>query len=150
MKQLLTILLFFPATGHAVAQQGLAINELFSGNIIPKERMVETRIRGRMLTDYKMSLFRSVKCKVSKEELDKINALVQQDIASYKTTEYLADERHKRSTTLMVQLAKKGKTYCYICQKAESDGKKQWVVTLIYIESTLGTLSELKKMFNNK
>ncbi len=150
MKQLLTILLFFLATGHAVAQQGLAINELFSGNIIPKERMVETRIRGRMLTDYKMSLFRSVKCKVSKEELDKINALVQQDIASYKTTEYLADERHKRSTTLMVQLAKKGKTYCYICQKAESDGKKQWVVTLIYIESTLGTLSELKKMFNNK
>ena len=124
MKQLLTILLFFLATGHAVAQQGLAINELFSGNIIPKERMVETRIRGRMLTDYKMSLFRSVKCKVSKEELDKINALVQQDI--------------------------KGKTYCYICQKAESDGKKQWVVTLIYIESTLGTLSELKKMFNNK
>ncbi len=150
MKQLLTILFFFLATGHAVAQQGLAINELFSGNIIPKERMVETRIRGRMLTDYKMSLFRSVKCKVSKEELDKINALVQQDIASYKTTEYLADERHKRSTTLMVQLAKKGKTYCYICQKAESDGKKQWVVTLIYIESTLGTLSELKKMFNNK
>ena len=150
MKQLLTILFFFLATGHAVAQQGLAINELFRGNIIPKERMVETRIRGRMLTDYKMSLFRSVKCKVSKEELDKINALVQQDIASYKTTEYLADERHKRSTTLMVQLAKKGKTYCYICQKAESDGKKQWVVTLIYIESTLGTLSELKKMFNNK
>lgn len=149
MKQLLTILLFLLTTGHAAAQQGLAINELFSGNIIPKERMVETRIRGRMLTDYKMSLFRSLKCKVNKEELDKINALVQQDIASYKTTEYLADERHKRSTTLMVQLAKKGKTYCYICQKSESEGK-QWVVTLIYIESTLGTLSELKKMFNNK
>ena len=74
---------------------------------------------------------------------------MQQDIASYKTTEYMADERHKRSTTLMVQLAKKGKTYCYICQKSESEGK-QWVVTLIYIESTLGTLSELKKMFNNK
>ena len=50
----------------------------------------------------------------------------------------------------MVQLAKKGKTYCYICQKVETDGKKQWVVTLIYIESTLESLSELKKMFNNK
>jgi len=142
-------LLFLLTTGQVAAQEGLAINEVFSGNIIPKERMVETRIRGRMLTDYKMSLFRSLKCRVSKEELDKINAVLQRDIAAYKTTEYMADERHKRSTTLMVQLAKKGKTYCYICQKAEAEGK-QWVVTLIYIESSVKTLSELKKMFNNK
>ena len=40
MKQLLTTLLFLLTTGYAAAQQGLAINELFSGNIIPKERMV--------------------------------------------------------------------------------------------------------------
>ena len=149
MKQLLTTLLFLLTTGHVAAQQGLAINELFIGNIIPKERMVETRIRGRMLTDYKMSLFRSLKCQVSKDELDKINALVHQDIVSYKTTESLADERNKRSSTLMVQLAKKGNTYCYICQKVETEGK-QWMVTLIYIESTVKTISELKKMFNNK
>ena len=66
MKQLLTTLLFLLLAGPLAAQQGLAVNELFSGNIIPRERMVETRVRGRMLTDYKMSLFRSVKCKVSK------------------------------------------------------------------------------------
>ena len=149
MKQLLTTLLFLLMTGNVAAQQGLAINELFSGNIIPRERMVDTRIRGRMLTDYKMSLFRSVKCKVSKEELEKINAVLHQDMVAYKTTECIADERHARSTTLMVQLAKKGKTYCYICQKAEAEGK-QWVVTVIYIESTVKTLAELKKMFNNK
>ena len=111
--------------------------------------MVETRVRGRMLTDYKMSLFRSVKCKVSKEELEKINAAVKRDMASYKTTESIGDERHGRSSTLMVQLAAKGNTYCYICQKAEAEGK-QWVVTVIYIESTVKTIAELKKMFNNK
>ena len=149
MRQLLTTLLFLLITGNVAAQQGLAINDLFSGNIIPRERMVETRIRGRMLTDYKMSLFRSVKCKVSKEELEKINAVLQKDMVAYKTTECIADERHGRSTTLMVQLAKKGKTYSYICQKAEVEGK-QWVVTVIYIESTVKTLAELKKMFNNK
>ena len=149
MKQLLMTFLFLLAAGHAAAQQGLAINELFSGNIIPKKRMVETRVRGRMLTDYKMSMFRSVKCKVSKEELEKINAAVHRDMASYKTTECMGDERYGRSSTLMVQLAAKGKTYCYICQKTEAEGK-QWVVTVIYIESTVKTLSELKKMFNNK
>ena len=63
MKQLLTTLLFLLLAGPLAAQQGLAVNELFCGNIIPRERMVETRVRGRMLTDYKMSLFRSVKCK---------------------------------------------------------------------------------------
>ena len=129
MRQLLMTLLLLLTTGHVAAQQGLAINELFSGSIIPKERMVETRVRGRMLTDYKMSLFRSVKCKVSKEELEKM--------------------RHGRTSTLMVQLASKGKTYCYICQKTEAVGK-EWVVTLIYIESTVKSLSELRKMFNNK
>ena len=83
MRQLLMTLLLLLTTGHVAAQQGLAINELFSGSIIPKERMVETRVRGRMLTDYKMSLFRSVKCKVSKEELEKINAAVQRDSWTY-------------------------------------------------------------------
>ena len=149
MKQLLTTLLFLLLAGPLAAQQGLAVNELFSGNIIPRERMVETRVRGRMLTDYKMSLFRSVKCKVSKEELEKINAAVKRDMASYKTTESIGDERHGRSSTLMVQLATKGNTYCYICQKAEAEGK-QWVVSVIYIESTVKTIAELKKMFNNK
>ena len=70
-------------------------------------------------------------------------------MASYKTTESIGDERHGRSYTLMVQLAAKGNTYCYICQKAEAEGK-QWVVTVIYIESTVKTIAELKKMFNNK
>ena len=149
MKQLLMTLLFLITTGPMAAQQGLAINELFSGNIIPRERMVETRVRGRMLADYKMSLFRSVKCKVSREELEKINAALQKDMASYRTTESMADERHRRSSTLMVQLAAKGKTYCYICQKTEAEGK-QWAVTVIYIESTVKSLSELRKMFNNK
>ena len=149
MKQLLTTLLFLLLAGPLAAQQGLAVSELFCGNIIPRERMVETRVRGRMLTDYKMSLFRSVKCKVSKEELEKINAAVKRDMASYKTTESIGDERHGRSSTLMVQLAAKGNTYCYICQKAEAEGK-QWVVTVIYIESTVKTIAELKKMFNNK
>lgn len=149
MRQLLMTLIFLLTAGHVAAQQGLAVNELFSGNIIPKERMVETRVRGRMLTDYKMSLFRSVKCKVSQEELEKINAAVQRDVDSYKTMEHITDEHHKHSTTMMVQLAKKGKTCCYICQKAEAVGK-QWMVTVIYIESTVKSLSELKKMFNNK
>ena len=149
MKQLLTTLLFLLLAGPLAAQQGLAVNELFSGNIIPRERMVETRVRGRMLTDYKMSLFRSVKCKVSKEELEKINAAVHRDMTSYKTTECIGDERHGRSSTLMVQLAAKGNTYCYICQKTEAEGK-QWAVTVIYIESTVKSLSELRKMFNNK
>ena len=83
MKQLLVTLLFLLLAGPLAAQQGLAVNELFSGNIIPRERMVETRVRGRMLTDYKMSLFRSVKCKVSKEELEKINAAVHRDTFLY-------------------------------------------------------------------
>ena len=96
MKQLLTTLLFLLLAGPLAAQQGLAVNELFSGNIIPRERMVETRVRGRMLTDYKMSLFRSVKCKVSKEELEKINAAVHRDMTSYKTTPTAISARRRK------------------------------------------------------
>ncbi|MBO4851659.1 MAG: hypothetical protein J5529_12285 [Prevotella sp.] len=149
MKHLMMTLLFLLMAGQVAAQQGLAVDELFSGKIVPKERMEETRVRGRMLADYKMSLFRSVKCKVSSAELAKINAAMKRDMESAGASTSMTYEKHGRTTTRMVQLGTTGKYYRYLCQKEVADGS-QWLVTVIYIESTVNSLAELKKMFNNK
>ncbi len=149
MRHFLMTLLFLFMAGQATAQQGLAVDGLFSGKIIPKERMVETRVRGRMLTDYKMSLFHSVKCKVSDAELVKINSAMKSDMESAGASASMTYEKQGHTATRMVQLGTTGKYYRYLCQKEEAEGK-QWLVTVIYIESTVNSLSELKKMFNNK
>lgn len=39
------------ATMTAYGQRGLHIDELFQGRIIPQERMVETRVRGKLLVN---------------------------------------------------------------------------------------------------
>lgn len=149
MKQLLiTIILLVISSGNVAAQKGLAVNELFLGRIIPKERMVVTSIRGQMLAGYKMTLFHSVKCEVNKEELERIDAAVQAD-ANSAGPAFMTFEKRQRSTIRMLQLKQRGDIYPYICQKVEAEGK-QWMVTLIYLETSVNSLSELKKMFNSK
>ena len=52
MKQLLfclSLMAFLLSAGSAAAQTGLKMNDLFEGRVIPQERMVETRVRGKSL-----------------------------------------------------------------------------------------------------
>ena len=61
MRKLLFILIALVAPLTALAQQGLHIDELFQGRIIPQERMVETRVRGRSIEKYQLSYYRSLR-----------------------------------------------------------------------------------------
>jgi len=69
MKRLLLSLSFIICQlSFSVAQTGLKINELFEGRIIPQEKMVETRVRGKTLAKYQLTYYRSVRLVVAKEE----------------------------------------------------------------------------------
>ena len=64
----------------ANAQSGLNIEPLFAGKIIPQQRMVETRVKGKMLSKYQLTLFRSVRFNANtKQEIARVHDLIELD-----------------------------------------------------------------------
>ena len=58
MKRLLLVLSLIISQlsfSGVAAQTGLKINDLFEGRIIPQEKMVETRVRGKTLAKYQLT-----------------------------------------------------------------------------------------------
>ena len=64
----------------AQAQSGLNVSPLFEGKIIPTQRMVETRVKGKMLSKYQLTFFRSVRFKANnKQEINRVRDLIEFD-----------------------------------------------------------------------
>ena len=55
MKRIAILLIMITSVLVVHAQQGLHINELFKGAIIPQDEMMETRVRGKMIAKYRLS-----------------------------------------------------------------------------------------------
>lgn len=135
------------------AQTGLHINQLFEGKIVPKNEMVETRIRGKAISRYKLTFFHSVRFKCDDETFRKIDHLASQDFVDGtekfrqtppQSSGIMHTEGSKRTFTQMYELPKQGANTRYLCYKRLND-----VVTVIYLEGTLSSLSELKKILND-
>lgn len=152
MKQLVLILMMM--MGFSVyAQKEMHISALFEGKIVPSSKMVETRIRGKAISKYKLSFFHSVRFKADDALIKKIDHLTAQDFTAdtekVKNRE-LANEgrahidKDRTSFTQMYELAPNGSTHRYLCYKVRDD-----VMTVIYLEGTVSSLTELKRIFND-
>ena len=67
MKRLLVIVMTMVCC-QTFAQSGMHISALFEGKIVPMRQMVETRIRGKAISKYKLSYFHSVRFKAMEHE----------------------------------------------------------------------------------
>ena len=79
MKRITIILTFLLSFIAGYAQQGLRMNDLFEGRIIPQERLIETRIRGKALSKYQLSYYRSLRFKASEKEVADLRRLMNED-----------------------------------------------------------------------
>lgn len=125
------------ATGSR-AQQGLNIAPLFEGKIVPQERLVETRVRGRMLSKYQLSFFRSVRFMATDQELRQVTALIALD---ERQNEGAQSTVRRSGKTLMIQLPGRDGHNRYLCYK--NKGKE---VTVVYMEGALRSLDTLMKI----
>ena len=146
-----TLLCCFAALSPCHAQSGMHISALFEGKIVPAKQMVETRIRGKSISKYKLSFFHSVRFKADEALVKKIDRLTAQDFIS--DSEKIKDrqpsdmgrgQREKGNTTFtqMYELAPRGSTNRYLCYKVHND-----VMTVIYLEGSVSSLEELMKIF---
>ena len=129
----------------ANAQSGLNIELLFAGKIIPQQRMVETRVKGKMLSKYQLSLFRSVRFQANnKQEINRVHDLIELDIKKNPGFAYGENYSSKKShskETFMLQLPKQGNQNRFLCYKRNNEE-----VTVIYMEGTLNSLETLREL----
>ena len=129
----------------ANAQSGLNIEPLFAGKIIPQQRMVETRVKGKMLSKYQLTFFRSVRFKANnKQEINRVHDLIELDIKKNPGFAYGENYSSKKShskETYMLQLPRQGSQNRFLCYKRNNEE-----ITVIYMEGTLNSLSTLREL----
>lgn len=146
MKRVLMIITAcFSMLMSVEAQSGLHIAPLFEGKIIPQQRMVETRVKGKMLSKYQLTLFRSVRFNANtKQEIAHIHDLIELDKKQNQVHPYSENYSSKKSRskeTLMLQLPKEGNYNRFLCYKRNNDE-----ITVIYMEGTLSSLDTLREL----
>ena len=146
MKRVLMIItVCFSMLMSVEAQSGLHIAPLFEGKIIPQQRMVETRVKGKMLSKYQLTLFRSVRFNANtKQEIAHIHDLIELDKKQNQVHPYSENYSSKKSRskeTLMLQLPKEGNYNRFLCYKRNNDE-----ITVIYMEGTLSSLDTLREL----
>ena len=127
------------------AQSGLNISPLFEGKIVPQQRMVETRVKGKMVSKYQLTFFRSVRFQAdSKQEITRVRDLIELDNKKnpgFAYAENYSSEKSHSKETLMLQLPKQGSQNRFLCYKRKGEE-----VVVIYMEGTLNSLETLREL----
>lgn len=142
MRKELIIMIWLLAT-TANAQTGLNIAHLFDGKVIPQERMVETRVKGKMLSKYQLTFFRSARFEAKERgEINRVHDLIELDLKQHASFTYADNYSSKKSNskeTLMFQLPKTGQLNRFLCYKRKGDE-----ITVVYMEGSLNSVYTLK------
>lgn len=159
MKRIIiTSLLLCLASVFTLAQKGLSVNDIFDGDVVEKQYMTQSQVRGSQIADYGLTLFRSIKFKATDSERKIIERAVKEDIKASLDLEmgsYNGDYLHHCIMTLHEYGAPRDRVVTehmhkrYICYQCTRMKNGQYAVTLVYMEGT-ASLKELRKLFNKK
>ncbi len=143
---ILTLLLLLPLAARS--QDRLRSSAVFDGKIVPKDRMVETLVKGEYLRDYDLTLFRSVRMDVDDADLESISALILNDASDAVSKE--TEVEHNRLKYALIALEPDKDSRCFLCfQSKPSDDEGLTSVIVVYMEGDT-TLTNLRKMFTTK
>ncbi len=153
MKRFLIIIAMTAVFAAAHAQQGLYVNELFQGKIIPKEQMMEIAVRGKSIAKYQLTYFHSLRFIASGEEFSRIKMLVEKDHeanmaesggeGSYSITN---KKSGKEVISFMLRLKPLNGKNRYLCYKTTGRNGKTYETTVVYMEGSLPSLDKLKSI----
>ncbi len=141
-------MMIWAAVVPALAQKGLHLDQLFQGRIIPQERMVETRVRGKSIEKYQLSFYRSLRMSVTDEENKLLCQLLGQDAEQSIDMRSSRQNPHSWKTyTCKLQLPAAGGKNRFICFQEEWNRKHdRCEVTVIYMEGSVESLEKLEEL----
>lgn len=124
------------------AQTGLAVNRVFQGYVVPQKQMVEVKVKGRALSEYRLNFYHSVRFTATEQQKAAIDALIATDRRGAKGTE----ERKKgRNASTILTLPQRGRTNRFLCYLTKRKGKAI-LTTLAYMEGSVGNVDELRRL----
>ncbi len=128
----------------ALAQKGLHANAAFTGQIIPQDQTVEVKVRGRALSAYRLTFYHSVRFKANAQQKSTMDNLVEKDKAQAIGTEL---RRKGHTSSLILCLPPQGRTHRYLCYLTNGS-KGHWAITVVYMEGSVSSIDELRKLIN--
>ncbi len=139
-RRLLIMMIWLAFAAIAKAQSGLNVAPLFDGKIIPQERMVETRVKGKALSKYQLSFFRSVRFEAKDtKEIKRVRELIEQDLRHVVSSSQSQTGHSKE--TLMMQLSLENGQNRFLCYKRQNSD-----ITVVYMEGSLSSFETLKSI----
>ena len=148
MKKMILMFLMLAASLSASAQTGLKINELFEGRILPQERLIETRVRGKTLEKYRLTYYRSVRLSVTEEESLRLHQLIGKDSERSIDMRSYRKSPHRWDTwTCKMQMPPAGSKNCFVCYQEQWNRQHdKCEVTVIYMEGSVASMEELEEL----
>ena len=128
----------------ALAQKGLHANAAFTGQIVPQDQTVEVKVRGRALSAYRLTFYHSVRFKANAQQKTAMDNLVEKDKAQASGTEL---RRKGHTSSLILCLPPQGRTHRYLCYLTNGS-KGHWAITVVYMEGSVSSIDELRKLIN--
>uniref|UniRef100_UPI004029EFBC DUF6108 family protein n=1 Tax=Prevotella sp. TaxID=59823 RepID=UPI004029EFBC len=128
----------------ALAQKGLHANAAFTGQIVPQDQTVEVKVRGRALSVYRLTFYHSVRFNANAQQKNTMDNLVEKDKAQANSTEL---RRKGHTSSLILCLPPQGRTHRYLCYLTNGS-KGHWSITLVYMEGSVSSIDELRKLIN--
>jgi hypothetical protein len=147
MKKILTILVLLLAWTNAFCQEGLYVEDLFEGRVIPAKLMKRTTISGSKLQPYGLDTYKSLSFQVGEAAFHTVEVLIMKDsyAAIDQQTEYVGD--HLVYAVISLPQTHTGLNR-FLCYQAKED-KGIWDVTVVYLRGT-ATVGDLDMMFNKR
>ena len=131
----------------AMAQEGLYVEDLFEGRVIPQSYMKRTFISGASLKPYGLDTYKSLEFTVGEGAFHKVEVLVIRDADDVEDKETTYEDGHLTYAVICLPPTKNGKNR-FLCFQAKKH-KSLWDVTVVYLRGT-ATVGDLEKMFNKR
>ncbi len=147
LRLFIYILLTMVSTAVSAQSASLKVNQIFTGKVIPLERMVVTKVKGRALSKYGLNYYRSARFVANRQERYKCIDAVEQDMRTTGSGS-TAQKRSEMHTAIAFMLKPQGannRFITFVCNKEDND---QYAITVIYMEGTVKDLNELNKLIN--
>lgn len=148
MTRRLFIIIILSLTALAVPAQpaSLGVTHILDGKVIPLNRMVVTKVRGRALSRYKLSYYRSARFTASASEMELCRKAINEDAGKSKGNAMTTQSKNRLSIAFM--LPPTGKTNRFVSYLHERQDKGRYSITIIYMEGTVSSLEDLQQLVN--
>lgn len=147
LRLFIYILLTMVSTAGNAQSANLKVNQIFAGKVVPMDRMVVTKVKGRALSKYGLNYYRSARFVANRHERSRCIEAVEQDMRTMGSGSR-AQKRSEEHTAIAFMLKPQGANNRFITLVCTKDDNDQYGIIVIYMEGTVRNLNELNKLIN--